>query len=152
MVAASVNKELRNLSFDEAVIRAEVRNLMELDNAPTAVICQQRFVETVVSELETLGIRVPGDVLVAIENSDAKSPVTERCPHLEPKVAFRKRVREAGKMLGLLMAGETPNPPQVLIPLRLVIPDAGHSAIPSEPAASNGVANATPVSAVSEDS
>ena len=105
---------IRNVPADENVIATELSDWFRGDDAPTALICQQRFAEAVTTSLRQLEKLVPKGLEVVVETTDHRTSATLDVPHTRSQIAFFERVKRAGEILARLLDGETLDSTEIL--------------------------------------
>lgn len=118
--------DLRSVPADRHVIRAELSECFLGANAPTALICQQRFADLVAGCLAEMNLQVPTDIDMVIETTDHRTETTSKLVHSFSEISFPERVRRAGKLLGQLLAGEESNS-TAIFPIQLIYPGVSNS-------------------------
>ncbi|MEK6237999.1 MAG: substrate-binding domain-containing protein, partial [Planctomycetales bacterium] len=112
---------LRSVPPDEDSIFAELAEWLSSSDAPTGIICQHRFADSLANCVQRLNYRIPNDLEVVIETTDYRAKFTSAVPHTLAQVPFVERVQTAGRLLTRLIQGEQVNDAYIL-PIQLIEP------------------------------
>ena len=99
---------------------AVVRQLLQADNRPSSLIVRgTSVIEAADRVLSDMGLKVPGDMEVVYQSSEAESEKSPRHPHIMPQCEMEEIARTLGRMLKQQVDGPAPTRAKVVIPVEL---------------------------------
>jgi DNA-binding LacI/PurR family transcriptional regulator len=116
---------VRSIPTDAPLFDSEVRRLLESADRPTALVFRkQEFAAAAERVAQSLGLRVPDDVLLVHEGTSAAACATSPYPHVVRGLSFRQSAATIGRMLEQHMTGKELLQRHKLIPFELREPQS----------------------------
>jgi DNA-binding LacI/PurR family transcriptional regulator len=111
--------EICGLPPYERPIRHRVRELLSLDERPTAIIVHTAFQGSLLLDVvKELGLRIPDEVDVIKGGLAVGSSFAASIPHADSVLSMREIGDIIGRMLASLRQGQQPDPSHLMFPVR----------------------------------